>query len=137
MQAFSTCGERGLLCSFPAQASHCGGFSCCGFRSCDTWAQEARVLGSKAPAQGAGAPRLEGAGHQPLSGSRAQAQEARVLGPRARAHGVWPPELSCSAACGIFLHQGSNSCLALVGGFFATEMLGKPISYHKRIHVRC
>ena len=28
-QAFSSCGEWGLLCR-GAQASHCGGFSCCG-----------------------------------------------------------------------------------------------------------
>ena len=27
---FSRCGERGLLCSCSAWASHCSGFSCCG-----------------------------------------------------------------------------------------------------------
>ena len=40
--AFSSCGERGLLSSWGAQACHCGGFSCCaaqalgwmGFSSC-------------------------------------------------------------------------------------------------------
>ena len=29
-QAFSSCGEQGLLCSCCTQASHCGGFSRCG-----------------------------------------------------------------------------------------------------------
>ena len=34
---------------------------------------------------------------------------------------------SCSAACGIFLHQGIESVsLALAGGFFTTEPPGKP-----------
>ena len=39
---FSSCGERGLLSSCNAQASHCSGFSCCG-----AWALEHR-LGSGA-----------------------------------------------------------------------------------------
>ena len=30
--AFSSCGERGLLCC-GVRASHCGGFSCCGARA--------------------------------------------------------------------------------------------------------
>ena len=40
-QFFSSCGKEGLLSSYSAQASHCGGFSCCraprctGFRNCD------------------------------------------------------------------------------------------------------
>ena len=34
MQAFSSCGEWGLLPCWGARASYCGGFSCCG-----TWAQ--------------------------------------------------------------------------------------------------
>ena len=29
MQAFSTCGEQGLLSSRHTWASHCSGFSCC------------------------------------------------------------------------------------------------------------
>ena len=29
MWAFLCCGEQGLLCSWSAEASHCGGFSCC------------------------------------------------------------------------------------------------------------
>ena len=37
-QAFSSCGELGLLSSCPPQASHCGGVSCCG----------AQVLGTRA-----------------------------------------------------------------------------------------
>ena len=36
--ALSSCSERGLLSGCGAQASHCGGFSCCG----------ALVLGSQA-----------------------------------------------------------------------------------------
>ena len=44
-RAFSSCGEQGLLSSWGAQASHCGGFSCCrawalghaGFSSCGSW----------------------------------------------------------------------------------------------------
>jgi len=35
---FSSFGEQGLISGFGAQASHCGGFSCC----------RARVLGAKA-----------------------------------------------------------------------------------------
>ena len=47
---FSSCGEQGLLSSCGMQASHCGGFSCCGawawvlgssgFSSCGTWTQQ-------------------------------------------------------------------------------------------------
>ena len=56
---FSSCSKQGLLCSCGTQASHCGGFSCFGawalghsdFRSCDTWAQQLQLLGSKAQAQ--------------------------------------------------------------------------------------
>ena len=33
VRAFSSCGERGLLCSCDARASHCGGFSYCGARA--------------------------------------------------------------------------------------------------------
>ena len=36
--AFSSCVERGLLFCCGAQASHCGGFSCCG-----AWALGART----------------------------------------------------------------------------------------------
>ena len=45
---FSSCyKQQGLLSSFSAWASRCGGFSCCeagvvehvGFNSCSTWAQ--------------------------------------------------------------------------------------------------
>ena len=36
-------------------------------------------------------------------------------------------ELSCSRACEIFPEKGSNACLlALPGGFFITESLGRP-----------
>ena len=33
VQAFSSCGERGLLSSYGAWISHCGGFFCCRSRS--------------------------------------------------------------------------------------------------------
>ena len=74
MQAFSSCGERGPLCSFGAQASHCSGFSC--FRSCDTWAQEVR-----SPVLGQG------------RGPRARGRGLRRCGPRARAQEVRAPKL--------------------------------------------
>ena len=32
-RASSSCGERGLLFPCGVQASHCGGFSCCGARA--------------------------------------------------------------------------------------------------------
>ena len=49
-QAFSSCGEWGLLSSCGARTSHCGGFSCCGaqalgragFSSCSLQALEHR-----------------------------------------------------------------------------------------------
>ena len=104
MQAFSSCGERGPLCSFGAQASHCSGFSCC-FRSCDTWAQEVRspVLG-----QGRG-PRARGCGLR-RCGPRALGRGLRRCGlpsSRARAQEAWPPGISCSSACGLCLLVGS------------------------------
>ena len=47
----SSCSEQGLLSSHRAEASHCGGFSCCrmhplgcsGFSSCGSWALEHRL----------------------------------------------------------------------------------------------
>ena len=33
LRAFSRRGEQGLLSSYGARASHCGGFSCCGARA--------------------------------------------------------------------------------------------------------
>ena len=55
----SSCGERGLLSSCSAGASHCGGFSCCrartlgfeGVSSSGTWAQQLQLPGSRAQAQ--------------------------------------------------------------------------------------
>ena len=49
-EAFSRCGEQGLLSSYGVEASHCSGFSCCrawalglmGFSSCNAWALERR-----------------------------------------------------------------------------------------------
>ena len=37
-RAFSSCGERGATLPCSAQASHCGGFSCCGARALGAWA---------------------------------------------------------------------------------------------------
>lgn len=58
MWAFSSCGERGLL-SCGAWASHWSGFSCggagalgrTGFSSCRAWAEQLRLLGSRAQAE--------------------------------------------------------------------------------------
>ena len=81
-QAFSSCGERGLLFIAACGVSHCGGFSLrstgsrrTGFRSCSTWAQQLRLMGL----QSAGSVAV---GH----------------------------ELNCPVTCGIFLDQGLNWC---------------------------
>ena len=44
-QAFSACGEPGLLPSCSAQASHCGGFLCRGARAPGAPAQQLRCAG--------------------------------------------------------------------------------------------
>ena len=51
-ELFSSWGGQGLLSSFRAQASHCGGFSWCrawalgrGFTSCSSWALELWCVG--------------------------------------------------------------------------------------------
>ena len=53
--AVSSCGERGLLSSCDAQASHCGGFSLCstgsrhpGFSNCSIWAQWLQFMNPRA-----------------------------------------------------------------------------------------
>ena len=99
LHAGFSCSKQGLLCVVVQQAgatlccgawaSHCGGFSCCG----------ARALGMRA---------LVVAAHG-LSSCGSRALECKLS---SVAHG-----LSCSAACGIFLDQGSNTSLALAGGF--------------------
>ena len=73
-------GGATLCCS--VQASHCGGFSCCGaralgtgFSSCGTWASVVVACG------------LQSAGSV-----------------------VVVHRVNCSAACGIFLDQGLNPC---------------------------
>ena len=73
----------GALLRCGVQASHCGGFSCCG----------ARALGTRASVVAAGG----------LSSCSAWAlgHAYSAVG----AHG-----LSCSVACGIFPDQGSNPC---------------------------
>ena len=45
MQAFSSCGERGLLFLAVARDSHCGGFSCCGAWALGAWASVAAAHG--------------------------------------------------------------------------------------------
>ena len=58
VKAFSSCGERGLLSSWDARASHCGGFSCgawtlghVGFSVCGSWALECGHHSCAAPVQ--------------------------------------------------------------------------------------
>ena len=80
---FSSCGEQELLSSCSMWASHCGRFSCC-----RAWA-----LGAQASVLAALGLRTCGLWTLELAGS--------VAGE----HG-----LSCSAARGIFLGQGSNPC---------------------------
>ena len=49
--------QRGLVSSYVARASHCGGFSCCRpqalgrFNNCSMWAQQLWLPGSRAQAQ--------------------------------------------------------------------------------------
>ena len=78
--AFSSCGERGLLCSWGAQASHCGGFSC-----------GALAVGVQASV----------VAERGLSSRGSQALEHRLNSCSARAS---------LFLCGIFLDQGSNLC---------------------------
>ena len=49
---FSSSGEQGLLSSCSGQASHCGGFSCCGAWAQGTWASAAVAHGSVVVAPG-------------------------------------------------------------------------------------
>ena len=56
---FNSCGEWGPVSSCSTQASHCGGFFCCGtralghmgFSNCNTWTQKLQFLDSRARAQ--------------------------------------------------------------------------------------
>ena len=57
-------------------------------------------------------------GHAGVSSCSSRALEHRL---NSVAH-----RLSCSAACGIFLDQGLNPSPTLAGGFFTTELSGKP-----------
>ena len=57
-RAFPGCGQRGLLSSCGAWASHCSGFSCCGAQalglagsSCGSWAWSVWLLVSRVQAQ--------------------------------------------------------------------------------------
>ena len=64
-------------------------------------------------------------------GHRLSGTQASAVATHGRSRwGSWALEHrldSCSAACGIFLHQGIESVsLALAGGFFTTEPPGKP-----------
>ena len=45
----SSCGEQGLLSGCGAQASHCGGFSCCGAQALEPQASVAGEHGLVAP----------------------------------------------------------------------------------------
>ena len=80
---FSSSGEQGLLSSCSGQASHCGGFSCCGARAQGTWASAAVAHGSVVVV-----PRL--------SSTNSVGVAHRII---------------CSMAHGILLSQESNPCL--------------------------
>ena len=73
-----------------AWVSYCCGFSCCGAQALGAWAS---VVVAR---------RLQLLHH---AGSVVVAHGLQSAGSVAVAHG-----LSCSAACGIFLDQGSNTC---------------------------
>ena len=76
----SSCQGRGLLCSCPAQASHCGGFSCA----------EHRPRGPRASA-------LVARRFNSGSSQTPQSELSRC-----------DTQLSCSMVCGIFQDQGLN-----------------------------
>ena len=99
VQAFSSCGERGLLLVAVRGAPHCGGFSCCG----------ARALGARASV-------VEARG---LSRCGSQAVECRLSSCGARA----------SLLCGMWDLPGPGLepvSPALAGGFLTTVPQGKP-----------
>ena len=50
-EAFSSCSEQGLLSSGRVQASHCGGFSCCGARALGPAGSVVVVHGINCPTQ--------------------------------------------------------------------------------------
>ena len=81
MQAFSSCGEWGLLSSCGARASHCYDFPCCRAQVLGAWASVSVAPGSVA------------------------SHRLQSTGSLAVACG-----LSCSTACGIFLDQGLIPC---------------------------
>ena len=58
---FSRCGGQGLLSSCNAQASHCGGFSCCGAQSLACMGSGLPPPGSRAVAHGLSCPTAHGA----------------------------------------------------------------------------
>ena len=97
-RAFSSCGERGLLCC-GAQASHCNGFTCWGARALGAWASVVVTRGLSS----CGSQALE---HR-LSSCGAWAQLLR---------GMWDLP-------GPGLEPVSP---ALAGGFLTTEPPGKP-----------
>ena len=99
---FCSCSEQGLLSSWGARASHCGGFSCCG----------AQALG---PAG--------------LSSWRHVSSVVEEHGLKSTGSVVVVHRLSCPTACGIFLDQGSNPCLLCWQvDSFPLSRLGSPAS---------
>ena len=82
LQAFSSCGERGLLSSCGVRGSHCSSFSCC----------RAQALG-----------RAAGAGARGLSSCSSPGSRAAAA--------VAGDGLSCSGPRGLFPGQGAHPLL--------------------------
>ena len=82
LRLFSSGGEWGRLSRSSLQASRCTGFSCCGTWLQGGWASIVTSQGSVVAAPGLQSTGSVFVAHMP----------------------------SCSKACGIFLHQGSNAC---------------------------
>ena len=93
-----------------AWASYCSGFACCRAQSLGAWTSVVAIRGLSS----CGTQALERVG---FSSCGAWAQQLCLMGSVVVAHGlqiagsvVVAHGLSCSAACGIFLDQGSNLC---------------------------
>ena len=93
LRAFSSCGERGLLCTSGALAWATLYFRCPGFSL--PWLLSLWSVGSRVH-------RLQWLQHR---GSVVSAQGLQSIGSLDVAHG-----LRCPAACGIFPDQGLNQC---------------------------
>ena len=97
-QAFSSCGERGLLSSCRGQVAHCCGSCCCRAAALGTWVSVLVARG--------------------LRGCGSRALEHRLSSRAAR--------LSCSVACGIVPAGIGPVSLALQSSFLTTGPPGNP-----------